>query len=142
MAQFFKSKRRRGGGGPNKNEKKVMREKQAENQARFARPLSEMYPSVQRLSIQLEFLTPQQHLFDRQVRVFEPSNACDFSVPCLGRCGGQGSFDLESKVSQVISARQTVSTGSGTCQERLYLGPEICGFRLQCKIEAVYRPGA
>ncbi len=135
MAQPFK-KKRRAPAGPNKNEQKVMREKMA----RSIGPLRERYPSVQKLTVDLEFRTPQQHLMDNQTRVYTPGDQCDFTVPCPGRCG-HGSFDLAGKIKSVIEGGETSSESRGTCMETLFDGSkEPCGFELRCRIRTVYGP--
>jgi hypothetical protein len=134
MPQPFK-KKRRAAPGPSKNEKKVMREKLA----RAAGTLREVYPSVQSLTVDLEFFTPQHHSLERQTRSFSPSDLCDFVVRCPGRCG-QGSFDLSAKLKSVIESRQTASESKGVCMEPLFDGSkEPCGFELRCSIKAVYQ---
>ncbi|HOW27680.1 MAG TPA: hypothetical protein PK876_04160 [Elusimicrobiota bacterium] len=141
MQPVYKHKKRKAA-GPNKNEKKVMREMEAERRIGMAGTLKERYPSVQRLTIQLNFISPQGHLLEQQTRHYGPADACDFSATCLGRCGGTGSFDLESKIKEVISTRRAASDNTGTCQEKLYPGSaDCCGSRLQCKIEVSYQPG-
>ncbi len=139
MAQPYKPKRRRPS-GPNKNQKKVQRDQEASDQTRAAGLLSQVFPSVEKLTVHLDFLTPQQHLMDQQKRVFTPADVCDFSVPCPGRCG-HGSFNLSAKVKSVIDSRETRSEGNGTCMEPTFLGAkELCDFRLRCRIEVDYLP--
>lgn len=139
MAQFFK---RRAKPGINKNDQKVQRGKEAAGRSRAAGSLGYRYPSVEKLSVFLDFITPQNQSLAQQVRVFKPSDACDFSVPCPGRCGC-GSYDLAAKIKTVVEAQEKVSESSGVCQEPLYSGsPDICGLKLQCKIEASYLPQA
>lgn len=137
MSPFF---RRRSRSGPNKNEQKVLRGKEAANRTRLAGLLGQRYPSVERLSVQLDFISPQGHSIDHQTRIFWPSDTCDFSVPCPGRCSG-GSYDLAAKIRPVVEGRETLSESSGLCQEPLYGGsPDTCGFRLKCRIEVRYLP--
>jgi len=139
MAQFYKPKRRKAP-GPSKNEMKVRRGMEADQMTRSAGVMKDRFPAVQKLSIQLDFLTPQGHLMDQQTRVFTPADACDFAVPCPGRCG-RGSFDLAAKVRVVLESRQGRSDSSGTCAETLYPGSkEICGSQLRCRMEAAYTP--
>jgi hypothetical protein len=142
MAQFFKPKRRRTAAGPNKNQKKVLRSQEADNMARTVGVMGQRFPSVQKLTIHLDFLTPQQHLLDQQTRVVTPQDVCDFSVPCPGRCG-HGSFDLAGKVRSVIESHQSRTESSGTCMEPLYLGSkDVCGSSLRCRMEVSYTPTA
>lgn len=137
MAGYFK---RRHKPGPSKNELKVQRGHEAADRARGVGALKELYPSVQRLSIRLEFISREGLAFDQQTRDFGPASTCDFSVPCPGRCG-VGSFDLAAKVASVVETKQAVSESTGTCQEPLFAGAtEVCGFQLRCKIEIAYFP--
>jgi hypothetical protein len=137
MAQFFK---RRARASPNKNEEKVQRSREAASQANFAGVLGQRFPTVERLSVQLEFVNPQSHSVEHQTRLFSASDSCDFKVPCPGRCG-QGSYDLAGKIQAVVDAHESSSEGNGICQEPLYAGsPEVCGYQLKCKIEVRYLP--
>lgn len=139
MPGFFRRKKRKGPQGPNKNEKKVLRSQETERLAKSAEVISELFPSIQRLSLQLDFITPQKLQLERQTLVFSPNDACDFLVPCPGRCGGEGFFDLVDKIKSVIEARGKTVEETGVCQESIYPGsPETCGFQLRCKIEAAY----
>ncbi|MBI4377063.1 MAG: hypothetical protein HY549_11510 [Elusimicrobia bacterium] len=131
MASFGK---RRPKPGPSKNEQKALRTERA----RLAALLKDRYPSLQRLTIQLEFLTPQKQSFDRQKRELSPDSVCDLSVPCPG-CNS-GSFDLAAKVQAVIVAHEALSESGGICQERAFAEAKaICGFELRCRIEALYK---
>lgn len=139
----FYRKKRRHKPGPSKNEMKVWRGREAERQVRSAGTLRERFPWVQKLTVQLDFFTPQQLLLEKESRMFGPPDPCLFSAPCPGRCGGRGSFDLAAKVQAVVESRQPQGTGAGVCRELLYPGSaEICGFRLQCRIDALYEAGA
>ncbi len=133
MAQPFK-KKRRPAPGPSKNEEKVMRERMA----RSVGSLRERYPSVQRLTVELQFFTPQQHLLDSQTRAFSPADQCDFTVACPGRCG-RGSFDLAAKIKSVIEGGETHSESKGVCMETLFDGSkDPCSIELRCRIKTVF----
>ena len=137
---FFK-KRRRSPAGPNKNQKKIMRGQEASRMAHSAGVMGEKFPSVNQLSILLDFMTPQQYLIDQQTRVLTPADPCDLLVPCPGRCAGEGSFDLLGKIKSVVDSRSTHSESSGVCRQPLYPGsPDLCGSHLRCKIEVSYLP--
>ena len=137
MARYFKKRRPV---GPSKNEEKIQRLRQAEERERSVARLVDQFPTVTRLSVQLDLLSPQQHpLAERETRVYKPEDRCDFSVPCPGRCG-QGTFNVAAKVAAIVEARETVSESSGICQEPLYAGStEVCGVRLVCRVEAAYK---
>ena len=136
MARYFKKRRPV---GPSKNEEKLQRSREAEARERSLGRLADTFPQVTRLSVQLELLSPQNApLSERETRVFNPDDKCDFSVPCPGRCG-QGSFNLAAKLQAVVEAHEPASQSSGTCQEPLYAGsPDVCGVRLNCQIEVRY----
>jgi hypothetical protein len=136
---FYKPKRR-AKPGPSKNEQKIMREKEAERRAVQAGLLRDRYPAVQKLSIRLDFNTPQGHLLDQQARALGPADVCDFSaLSCPGRCSGAGMFDLETIVRQFLSTHQEKAENSGVCRVKFTPGSEeICGIRLQCRLEASY----
>ncbi|MFA6091455.1 MAG: hypothetical protein WCU88_00875 [Elusimicrobiota bacterium] len=138
MAEYYKRRAKRS--GPNKNEQRVQRSREAAVRARSASLLSDIYPSVQKLSIHLEFSLPKQPAFEHKDLSFTPSDVFDCAVACPGRCG-TGAFKLAAKLQSVIEARQTVSESSGACQEPVFAGSsEACGLQLRCKIEVSYFP--
>jgi len=137
MPGYYKKRKRNV--GPNKNEEKVSRSKQSEGLGGLTNSLGARYPSVARLTVRLQFLSPQQHLLGEETRVFNPQDGCDFSAPCPGRCG-VGDFDLAAKISSIVSSGQAVSESNGVCQERLFAGSsDICDCRLQCHMEVAYQ---
>lgn len=127
--------------GPSKNELKVRRRRADANEAAQQRPLSEEIPGVQRVTLQLDFLTPQRQVLDQQTHVFNAADTADFTAECLGRCGGTGIFDLSEKVQQAVNARQRTLQSTDLCAERISPGSsETCGFQLQSTIDVVYAP--
>ena len=130
--------KRRKPAGPSKNEQKIQRN-EAEARRAGGR-LAQQFPTVERITIALQFLGPQGQVLGEEKRVFKVTDAPDFSASCPGRCGG-GKFNLEAKVASVVEARQPAAEANGTCQEPLYAGAaEVCGTRLQTKIEVAYLP--
>ncbi|MBI4348757.1 MAG: hypothetical protein HY553_18100 [Elusimicrobia bacterium] len=138
MARYFKKRRPV---GPSKNEQKLQRNREAEARERNVGRLSDAFPQVERLTVRLELLSPQQHsLAEPETRVFKAQDRIELSVPCPGRCG-QGSFNLAGKVQAVIESHEASADATGTCQEPLFAGAtEVCGVRLSCKIEVQYAP--
>ena len=125
---------------PNKNEEKVKRSINAEYRAQSAGTLGSRFPQVERLSVRLTFLSPQQHILGEETRTFKPSDISNFIALCPGRCGG-GSFNIEAKIEEVVTARLPSSESGGKCQQTLYAGsPDICACELKCKMEASYFP--
>lgn len=134
-------KKRRGVAGPNKNQKKVL------SNLRAARPTSEgetlagKFPAVESLTLRLDFTTPQRQALDGETKAFGPSDACDFTAPCPGRCGGYGVFDFTPAFTSAIARREASAEAHGTCQQPIFAGsPEGCGMQLACRIAVVYRP--
>lgn len=131
MAQFFK-KRRRGNPGPSKNELKVRRRREADNPGAAGRPLAEEFPGVQGMTLQLDFLTPQRQVLDQQTHAFGAEDVPALEIECLGRCVGEGTFDLTDKIRDAVTARRTMAQFSDVCAARPFPGnSETCGFLLQ-----------
>src|SRR5262249_46072622 len=100
--------------GPSKNEQKVQREREQEDRLRSAGTLGTRFPSVEHLTVKLEFRGPQQQVLGSEARDFRPQDSCNFSAACPGQCG-VGSFNLEAKIEKVIEGREIRSEGSGKC---------------------------
>jgi hypothetical protein len=133
-------KKRRGPQGPNKNEKKVMRSRDAEKQAIIAGALGEKFPSIKHLNIQLVIRGAQQQLLDQKSLSMGPEDPCLFSTPCPGRCG-TGSFDFSGKVEETAAARLPASESSGKCAKPIFVGSsELCGCEIKCRMEVDYFP--
>ena len=138
MAGYFK--KRKGPSGPNKNEQKVMRSR--EQQSRGRSTLSSRFSTVRKITVKLDFLSPQQHVLGQEARTFGSDDACDFTVSCPGQCG-VGAFNLAAKVEQLVTVRQAACDTGGKCQEPLYAGAaSVCGCELKCRIEVEYLPEA
>lgn len=135
MPPFYK-KRRRSGPGPNKNELKVRRRNEADNPNAGRRPLSAEFPGVEQMTLQMEFLTPQGQILDEQKRVFEADDFPELLVECMGRCGGEGVFDLSEPIHRGVADRNTHPLSALVCAHRLYPGaPDTCGAQLRTRID-------
>ena len=133
-------KKRRGPQGPNKNEKKVMRSRDAEKQAIIAGSLKERFPFIKHLNIHLVIRGAQQQLLDEKSLSLGPGDPCLFSVPCPGRCGN-GSFDFSGKVEETVKALLPASESSAKCAKPLFAGAsEVCGCEIKCRMELDYFP--
>lgn len=129
----FKKKRRQK--TINKNDEKVRR-----LQAIQDRPaMSVLYSEVERLSVQMDFYSPQGHLLLQQTREFNPSDTIDFAAPCPGRCG-DGRMDLEGKLVSMIQRHETSSQSRAQCGQTFTAGSsDLCGCELRCNIDISYR---
>jgi hypothetical protein len=102
--------------------------------------LGQMFPTVQKLSLQVDFLTPQEELMDQKTMTFGAQDVFALTVPCQGRCG-RGEFDLSAKVRSVVEALQTRAEGRAVCPEPLFNGStDPCGFHMRCRIDVAYLP--
>ena len=138
MAGFYRKKKRNT--GPSKNDEKVQRSKEAERLSGSGNSLGARYPSLQGLSIRLEFLSPHGASLGEETRSFKPNDACDFAAPCPGQCG-VGDFDLVKKIDAMVAAGQPVLEASGKCVQPLFAGSkELCGCELRCRAAAEYKP--
>lgn len=136
MAGYFKKRRI---AGPSKNEQKLQREREAEARERSRGRLGDAFPQVERLTVRLELHSPQgAPLAEPETRTWKAPDRTDFAVPCPGRCG-EGSFNLEGKITSMIETHVPSAEASGVCQQPLYAGAtEVCGVQLKCKIEVQY----
>src|SRR5206468_856123 len=109
----------------NKNLKKVMR---GQSEAVI---LGTRYANVQRLDIQLDFISPEGVLLSSENRSFTPNDPMDLTADCPGRCGN-GRMDLEGKINQIINSGQVSCDTQGLCQEIIYADmKEVCGTQLR-----------
>lgn len=123
--------------GPSKNEEKVERARQAELMSRGSNSIGTRYPQVRALKVLLSFTGAQGQSLGEETRTYGPQDPADFTVSCPGMCG-VGSFDLASKVAQVVESLSEVSEGTGICKESLQTG-QPCGCSLKARLEVSYR---
>jgi hypothetical protein len=116
-----------------KNEEKVRR-----GNARGL-PLSQSFPQVEQLDVELSFASRDGVLLSEEHRTFTGDDPIDLSASCPGRCG-EGKMDLEGKVRDVTSRREERSESRAVCPLPIYGGSsEPCACELRCRIEVRYR---
>jgi hypothetical protein len=99
-----------------------------------------LFPSVEKLTVRLTFLSPRGEPAGEESRQFGANDPIDLTAACPGSCG-VGTFDLQTKVAAVLAAAEPASEASGKCQTPRYgSNSEPCGYELRCKIDAVYAP--
>lgn len=136
MADFYRKRKVKP--GPSKNEQKVMRSRESEAANRSTPTLKSLYPPVDRLTIHLEFRSPQKAPLGNETRVFNANDPCRFTAPCPGTCG-VGSFNLAAKIGKVVETAAAASEGTGVCQEQGGAAG-VCGCELKVRMEVVYAP--
>ncbi len=131
-------KKRRPQKSINKNFEKQMRREHQERQMRDAGSLNTRFPSVKRLSIQMEFISAEGHTLSSDRRDFEGNDMLDFSAPCQGRCGN-GQMDVAGSVSQTIENHQRSRAIEGICREIIFAGSaDTCNCKLRCELAVEY----
>ena len=107
------------------------------NRRESGRALSAIYPNVQRLTLDLEFLSPQGDLISQDQIDAGPSDVVDLSAPCPGRCG-DGTMDLQGKVEDVVRRHETASESRGKCARPAFGTGDPCGTELHAHIGIAY----
>jgi hypothetical protein len=130
---FFK--KRRGKSGPSKNEQKIMRGQQAEQEAQAAGTLSSRFPNVKRLDAQLTFLDEGRPL-DYQEKRFDAGTPAIFKVDCPGMCG-RGVFDYTPFVNSAAQSAQPLLENKLTCPE-MQSNATPCGCELKIRLQLAY----
>jgi len=137
MAGFHKKRRRP---GPSKNEEKIGRNKEEERRSHPSNWLGNRYESVAGLTLKFDLVGTHSENLGQETRKFGREDACAFSVPCPGLCGG-GSFELGTKISEIVAAAQPSADFNVVCQHKTYSGPSsVCGVTLKCHLDLSYRP--
>jgi hypothetical protein len=112
-------------------------EKAARNRREAGRPLSSLYPNVQRLVLDLSFVSPQGDLISEDQIQAGPSDVVDLAAPCPGRCG-DGSMDLQGKVDEIVRRHETSSESRGRCARPAFGSGDPCGTELRARIDITY----
>jgi hypothetical protein len=121
---------------PNKNVAKVRR-RETGNQSETR--IESLHPLVERLSVEMELYDAKGNFLDKRVSSFGPKDVIALQIECSGPCGN-GRVDLEGKIRDMLSKRETVSESRAKCPQTLYAGsPDVCGYEFRCHTEITYR---
>lgn len=109
-----------------------------------AQTLRSAFPSVERVSVQLEFRDLTARAPGAQSHVMHPPARAFFEFPCpYSDCDGK--FDLSSVANLVMSRSSAHAEGVLECtgvRPRAGMTKQRCGVHVQYTIAAQYRPGA
>lgn len=131
-------RKRRPKQGPSKNELKTSRNEMQERERERAGTLSERFPAVSRLQINLRMETAAGAVLESTVRQISPEEPLLLDVECQGGCGN-GSFLLSDAIEGILKSGQELREGLGICQAGSYNDPKLpCGTKLYYKIQASY----
>ncbi|MFN0118482.1 MAG: hypothetical protein ACKVQC_09360 [Elusimicrobiota bacterium] len=120
---------------PNKNQQKSQR-----NQVSLP-PLRSFFPEVERLVLDIEFLSRAGHILREDHFEYNPGDSVDFISECPGGCG-DGEINLQSKIESVVRSRQETGEGRAQCANTLYSTTDLCGCEVKCKLSVEYRSEA
>lgn len=138
MPGFYRKKKRKT--GPSKNEMKVQRGRDAENEAHAAGTLATRFPAVRGIKIKITVTSPQGVVLDETDDLIGPNDAFQIGSDCPGRCGS-GSFDFAEQVAASLTKLEEQGAFEIACAEPLYGGgPEACGSTAKCEFEAEFAP--
>lgn len=136
---FYRKKRRKA--GPSKNEKKVGRQQNAEDQERAAGTISTRFPAVRALRVKVSIATPQGVVLEESEETYGPNDPFYLEADCPGSCGS-GSYDFAGLIAQSIESMQERGSAQIICAEPSYSGAAgaTCGCIAKCEFTAERAP--
>jgi hypothetical protein len=133
-----KYRRRRPGQTLNKNELKVSRGAQEEQNRSRAGTLRQRFSYVQRLNVELKMETASGAVLTQAKRAISPDETLTLDLSCEGGCGN-GMFLLKDAVEELLKSRRETREGLALCQARSYMDPALpCGTKLYYRFDAAY----
>ncbi|MCG3203847.1 MAG: hypothetical protein KCHDKBKB_00524 [Elusimicrobia bacterium] len=112
--------------------------RQSEDNDTFGGALRDRYSFVEKLVIEMEFLNPEGHMLGSEIRSFNPPDSLKLWVTCPGQCGN-GRLNLETKISQILFSKKTISETKDICNEIVHIGANAsCRCELRCRINVGY----
>jgi len=134
----FQKKRRRPGHQPSKNELKVSRRQNEEQERAQAGTLLERYPAVRQLELEWRMETPWGAILENTKRLIGPTEPLLLDAACLGGCP-DGIFPLKSAVERILLAAQETHEGMGICQSSSARDPDLpCNTKLFYRVAVTY----
>ena len=136
---FYRKKRRKV--GPSKNDQKVRRAQNAEDQERAAGTLSTRFPSLRSLRVKVSIATPQGVVLEESEETYSPNDPFFLEADCPGSCGS-GSYDFAVLIGQSLENLQERGAAQIVCAEPSYSGAAgaVCGCIAKCEFLAEVVP--
>lgn len=136
---FYRKKRRKV--GPSKNDQKVRRAQNAEDQERAAGTLSTRFPSLRSLRVKVSIATPQGVVLEESEETYGPNDPFFLEADCPGSCGS-GSYDFAVLIGQSLENLQERGSAQIICAEPSYSGASgaTCGCIAKCEFLAEVTP--
>jgi len=122
----------------NKNDLKVSRNENEEQQKARAGTLRERFARVRQLRVDLRMETSSGAILEQSKREIALDEPLLLDITCEGGCGN-GLFLLKSAVEALLETGQELREGMGICQASSYQDPKVpCNTKLFYRIEARY----
>jgi hypothetical protein len=139
MAAPPKYRKRNPGHPANKNELKVSRRQNEEQERSRAATLQDLFPRVVQVQLDLRMETPTGAILEQSTRRLAPGEPLLLDTACLGGCR-DGLFPLQNAVANVLQAEKESHEGMGICQASSYQDPKLpCSTKLIYHIKALYK---
>lgn len=119
---------------PNKNQERSQRGQSS------SLSLQNYFPEVERLIVDLRFMSKHGHLLQDEHREYGPNDPVNFLETCPGGCW-EGKTNLQGKIESIVRQRHSDGRGQARCAEQLYGSSDPCGCEIDCKVSVVYHPG-
>jgi len=124
--------------GPNKNQLKSSRSEKQQKQAANAGTLSERFPTVKRLQVDLRIEAATGAVLEQTSRQIEPRAPLLLDVSCPGGCAN-GMFPLTEVVESVLQNNLETREGMGICQAGSFQDPKLpCSTKLYYRLQVNY----
>lgn len=124
--------------GPNKNQLKSSRNEKQEQQKAKAGTLSERFPMVKRLQVDIRVEAVSGAVLEQNSRQIEPRAPLLLDVTCPGGCA-DGLFPLTDMVESVLQNNQETREGMGICQAGSFQDPSLpCNTKLYYRLQVNY----
>lgn len=136
---FYRKKRRKV--GPSKNDEKVRRSQNAEDNERAAGTLSSRFPALRSLTVKVSIATPQGVVLEESEETYSPNDPFFLEADCPGSCGS-GSYDFAGLIAQSLENLQDRGAAQLICAEASYSGAAgaVCGCIAKCEFVAEIAP--
>jgi len=138
MLPFQKKRRRNTGHQPSKNELKVSRRQQEEQQKAQAGTLADRFPNVQEFELELRMETPWGAILEHSKRKIGLTESLHLDATCLGGCP-DGVFPLRNAIEKILQEQKETHQGMGICQSSNARDPDLpCNTKLMYQVAVRY----
>ncbi len=132
-------RKRRVAHGPSKSELRSARNERAELQKTRTGTLSQRFPAVNHIQMDLRLESPVGTTLDQYSRMVAAEGPLKLEVPCPSTCGG-GQFSLVEAVENLVNSSQETLEGMSICQAVSFADSRMpCGTKLYYRLTIQYK---